>query len=114
MQFQGFVKPGPAHKALERPLAHFPHIFKTKMIRDQRFDLFDVVIREAELPADPLGHPRADFDMSIEAYPRAGLPSWRKGRRLAYVVKQHAPSESGRTIRQKPLEQHSRVNPNIL
>src|SRR5258705_13666340 len=51
--------------------------------------------------------------MSIEADPCAGPGSWRKGRRLAYVVKQHAPSESGRAIWRKPLQHHSRVNPNI-
>src|SRR5882757_10113034 len=51
--------------------------------------------------------------MSIEADPCAGPDSWRKGRRLAYVVKQYAPSESWGAIWRKPLQHHSRVNPNI-
>ena len=44
MQFQVFFKLGQAHKPLERRLAHLPHILKTKMIRDQRFDLLDFII----------------------------------------------------------------------
>src|SRR5712664_4144623 len=113
MKFQVLLELREAHKTLDRRLPHLPDIFETKMIRDQRFDLLRVVIRESKFATDPLSHASAEFNMSIEADPCARPLGWRKGRRLAYVVKQHAPSESGRAIWRKPLQHHSRVNPNI-
>ena len=73
MQFQVLFKSGQAHKPLERRLPHLPHIFKTKMIRDQRFDLLYVIVRESEFAADPLGHPRAHYFVVVEADSPVGL-----------------------------------------
>src|SRR5579872_13471 len=83
------------------------------MIRHQLFDLFRVVVRETQFTADSLGHPRANFDMSIEADSCARAFGWRKCRRLADVMEKHAPGQSSGAIWQKFLQHHSRVNPNV-
>src|SRR5437588_13100623 len=96
MQFQVFFELGQSDKPYEGCLPHLVNVLKSQMIRDQRFDLFGVIVREPEFLANSLRHSRAYLDVTIEpdACTRSG--GRRKGRRLADIVQQHAPSQ-GRT-----------------
>src|ERR1700739_3473648 len=83
------------------------------MIRHQRLDLLDVLIRESESAANIFGHPCAHFDVSIEAYAGAWAGRGAKSRGLADIVEQDAPGKRGRAIGRQHLKHHARVNPDV-
>src|SRR6266853_2913600 len=107
------TEPGQAHKPLERRLPHLMNVLNADMIRNQRFNLLSVVVREPQLQANSFGHPCSDLDVPVEPDACTRPSGWSEGWRLAHVVQQHAPSQRWGAIWRMPFQHHQSVNPHV-
>ena len=101
------------HKFLQRGGPHGLHILEPHVIRHQRQDLFGLLIRKPQPPANLLRHFGAHFYVAIEADAAFGAVGRRERRRLAHIVQKSAPSQSGRNTGGKHFQHHQRVNPDV-
>ena len=102
-----------ADEALQGRRAHLGNVFELHVVGNQRFDLVDIVVGEAEAATDYIGHPDADFDVAVEADAIAGFGGGAESRGLADVVEEHSPSEGGGDPGGKALEHEASVDPDV-
>src|SRR5207248_383579 len=110
MQLQVFFKTWHAHEFFERRFAHLHGMGKSHVIFDQSEDLVCVAAGKSQTMADFLCHFHTNVDMAIEA---DAIRSNAKGRRLANVMQQGAPSQGCGAGMGKSVEQQKCVNKNI-
>ncbi len=108
VQFQVLVEPVHAQEPLLLALAHKGKVLEAEVMRDQSQDLSGLVVGEAQARQDPPGHFHSGLDMTVEADALVDA----KGRRLADVVKQHAPGQL-RGRRAQTFEHQQGVDPDV-
>ena len=110
MQRQMLIELRQAQKSLQRRFLHARHVAEAHVILDQRQNLFGLVVRKAQAPANFFRDLHANLDVVIEA---DAIRRHAKRRGLAHIVQQRSPRQRHRARLRQMIEQQQRVHKHI-
>src|SRR5258705_4365419 len=107
------LEPGQPDKPLQRRSPHLFDVLEPHVVGDQRHNLLQILVREAQPSGNHLSHPHAHVHVPVEADAVARLLSRFEGSWLTYVMQEYAPSQGWRHTSRELLDHQPGVDPDI-